>query len=346
MLTSKHYALNKILNLRKINIYFILFVFFPFFNYYVISGSSSGNPDQIQDQVGLEGPGNKINENQEPIEEQYGIFSCIYNPNIKNKDCFNNIIIFNQKKYQVNNFAKNKNGDILIQYNEYNNYDELNSSRIFYGLTKDGGYFFSNKSSYTREFNINIDEEIWENSDFLYFYKIQDSKSLFISIKNDINKKNQYLFSINAYNSMVELYDLNNDNNKYQIWSFNKFFNLDEDDYYFPLEYKLFELKEKSEYFIAFIPLLPIDENILDVSFIKRFRFKSFDSNAYEELSSINYEDYLNSNIIDIFLFEESNTLVTLTINKTLTERPIIIEDPPKKLRRILSKEEKYPEYP
>ena len=92
---------------------------------------------------------------------------------------------------------------------------------------------------------------------------------------------------------MVELYDLNNDNNKYQIWSFNKFFNLDEDDYYFPLEYKLFELKEKSEYIIAFIPLLSIDENILDVSFIKRFRFKSFDSNAYEELGSINYEDYI-----------------------------------------------------
>ena len=69
---------------------------------------------------------------------------------------------------------------------------------------------------------------------------MQDSKNLFISFKND--KKNQYLFSINSYNSMVELYDLNNDNNNYQVWNFNKFFNLNEDDYFYPFEFELFEL--------------------------------------------------------------------------------------------------------
>ena len=148
------------------------------------------------------------------------------------------------------------------------------------------------------EFNIKIEEEFLENSDFLNLYKIQDSKSLFVSIKN-INKKNQYLFSINSYDSMVELYDLNNNDNNYFVWSFNKFFNLDENDYYFPFEFELFELKDKSEYIIAFIPFSIVEEYILDVSFIKKFRFKSFDKDTYEELSSINYEDYFNCIIIN-----------------------------------------------
>ena len=36
------------------------------------------------------------------------------------------------------------------------------------------------------------------------------------------DKKNQYLFSINSFYSMVELYNL--DNNDYYIWNFNDFF--------------------------------------------------------------------------------------------------------------------------
>ena len=136
---------------------------------------------------------------------------------------------------------------------------------------------------------------------------MQDSKNLFISFKND--KKNQYLFSINSYNSMVELYDLNNDNNNYQVWNFNKFFNLNEDDYFYPFEFELFELKGKSEYIIAFTPMFIVDEEILDVSFLKRFYFKSLDKDAYEELSSINYKEYLNTKIINIFLLEDSKIL-------------------------------------
>ena len=42
---------------------------------------------------------------------------------LSNKYCFNNVSIFNQKKYQINNFAKNINEDFLIQFSEYSNYD-------------------------------------------------------------------------------------------------------------------------------------------------------------------------------------------------------------------------------
>ena len=45
-----------------------------------------------------------------------------------------------------------KNGDLVLEFSEDN---EISSSRLFYGLTKDGRYFFKNQSSYTYELNIN-----------------------------------------------------------------------------------------------------------------------------------------------------------------------------------------------
>ena len=61
---------------------------------------------------------------------------------LNNTNCFNNILKFDQKKYQLNNFAKNENDDIFIQFSEYKKDDKLSSSRLFYGLSKDGRYFF------------------------------------------------------------------------------------------------------------------------------------------------------------------------------------------------------------
>ena len=141
---------------------------------------------------------------------------CQFFSPLSNDQCFNNIMILDNKNYQANNFAKNKNGDSVVEFSEDN---EISSSRLFYGLTKDGRYFFKNQSSYTYELNI-------DNEDFLEYYNyygIYNSLNLFVSIKNDPNKGNQYLFSINSYYSTVELYNFNNDNNSHYIWSFNDF---------------------------------------------------------------------------------------------------------------------------
>ena len=53
-----------------------------------------------------------------------------------------NNVLYNNKKYQTNNFAINKNGDLILEITEFSKYNELTSSRLFYGLTKDGKYFF------------------------------------------------------------------------------------------------------------------------------------------------------------------------------------------------------------
>ena len=117
---------------------------------------------------------------------------------------------------------------------------------------------------------------------------------------------------------MVELYDLNNGNNNYLIWSFHKFFKIDPDDYLFHFDYELFEIKERAEYIIVFIPQIYIDNDILDVTFMKKFRFQSFDINAYEDRGSITYEDFLDTKILNVIFMDDSNTIVVLSINKNI----------------------------
>ena len=193
-----------------------------------------------------------------PQDDTSGI--CSEEPFLSNEQCFNNKIIFSHKNYQAHNFAMNKKGDLVIEFTEYKE-DELSSSRLFYGLTKEGRYFFSNETEYTYESNIDVDEfEFWDYGYYGYYdyYNLHNSKSLFVSIKNEPNKENQYLFTINTFNFMVELHNLTNDNNSYQVWNFNQFFDLDYGDYAFPYEYFLFELKKESAYIIVFIPKIDI----------------------------------------------------------------------------------------
>ena len=246
--------------------------------------------------------------------------SCLDEPYLSNEYCFNNNIFFDSKKYQINNFAKNENGDLMLQISEQTKYGIKSTSRLFYGLTNEGRYLFKNESSYSNEFKVNIDEDTFDDNDFYHINPIKDSKNLFVTIKNTPNKENKYLFSINSYNSMVELYDLNNDNNNYIIWSFHKFFNLNSDDYNFPFDYELFEIKDRNEYVIVFIPKIKIEEQILNANFMKKFRFQSFDVNAFEERSLATYNDYLDTKILNVFLMDDLNTLVVLYVNKTIYE--------------------------
>ena len=58
------------------------------------------------------------------------------------------------------------------------------TSFLFYGLSKNGRYCFSNESSYTQEKDIDIDEVI-DIAGYYNNYRIYDSKSLFVSIRND-----------------------------------------------------------------------------------------------------------------------------------------------------------------
>ena len=250
--------------------------------------------------------------NLEIINSATPMIDCKNYPSINNEKCFNNILIFDNKKYKSGNFVINNKGDLII---EFYGEDEVSTSRLFYGLTKDGRHLFSNKSSYTYELNIDIDEII-DFSEYYNYYKIYNTRNYFVSVKNDPNKNNQYLFSINLYDFMIELHNLNNENMSHYFWNFNDFFNLNEDDYMFPYEYELSKFKIDSTYIISFIPKFPVNEDIANLSFIKKFIFKSFNEDAYEEISSIKYTNYLNNRIISVILMDDFDFLATISCSQ------------------------------
>ena len=106
---------------------------------------------------------------------------------------------------------------------------------------------------------------------------------------------------------MMGLYDVSNTNNKYYYWNFNQFFNLNVDIYLSSCSYEIFELKKGLAYIIVFIPKDKINVNISRAIFIKKFGFKSFDQNAFDELDSITFEGFENKKILSVFLIDDDN---------------------------------------
>ena len=244
-------------------------------------------------------------------ELDYSISKCYKQiVSLEEEQCFNNYLTF--ENYQVNHFAKNKNGDFVVKFTEYRKNNEKSLSRIFFGLPNENGYFFSNGSS-TRKFKIDIDKKIYnENNNFAF----NSSKNLFVFIKDADNIKNKYLFSINSYNSLVELYDLNDKDIKYHIYNFNQFFNLNEGEYLSSFNYEIFGLTQESTYIIAFIPKKKVDLEMSSKTFIKKFKFKSFDDDTCEEVHSIDFTDFENKKILSVFLMDDKDIIVVLASNK------------------------------
>ena len=236
-----------------------------------------------------------------------------YKNSFSDKSCFNKYLTF--PNYQVNHFAKNDNGDFLLELTGYKEDNEISSSRMFYGLKEDGEPFLYDNSHDSKELNLDIDDNIADKN-----FALDVSKNLFVYING-----NQYLFCINAYNSMVELYDINSNDNNYFIWSFSQFFNLKEGEYPSSFSYEMFELKKKSSYIIVFIPKNRVDLDMSNAIFFKTFSFESFNEEAFKEISSVTFAGFENKIILNAFVMDDeyydSNIFVVLTCSEKIRRR-------------------------
>ena len=123
---------------------------------------------------------------------------CVNSQNGYNQPCMDNIIILDQAKYKVGNFAKNKNGDLIIEFYAE---DEMYSKRLFYGMTKDGRYYFPNNSPTYEITNIgNIGSARGR----------YESLNQLVVTQNDLNRENEFLFSTSSYESLTELHIMEN----------------------------------------------------------------------------------------------------------------------------------------
>ena len=210
---------------------------------------------------------------------------------LKNETYFDNIIKFDRGRYQVGNFATNKNGDLILELYENT---VTTSKRLFYGLTKEGNYLFYDEPFYTHE---NIVESNTNTQRVVDSNEKSNSFNLFVSIENK-----EYLLAFNSYKTWIEaeLYDLKNE---YHKWNFNDLFDYggDINDY----EFIMFELKNYLSYFMVCIPKSNKNNN----KFIKKFNFIS-NNKPYNEIKVKGFEEFLNNKIINVFFMDDFEILV------------------------------------
>ena len=150
---------------------------------------------------------------------------------INETDCFNDLIIIKQY-YKSGNFATNKKGDMIIEYS--NSGSTRTNQRLFYGIKKNGRYFFSGEKAY-REKEVNHpDPNININARY-------EARNIFVSLEDDKDKEKEYLFSTSSYDTLTELHDLEND--IYTSKGTIEYFNIRN---VFSFEYSLFGSQESN----------------------------------------------------------------------------------------------------
>lgn len=125
--------------------------------------------------------------------------SCSKNDKISNKECFNDVLIFNDIKWRAGHSAQNKNGLFILEFSN----DGETGDRLFYGLKRNGRYYFD--ESPTKEIVLKGKDSIIAR---------YESMNAFFALKDDINKNNEYFISISTYSCFMEMYDITTDNFK------------------------------------------------------------------------------------------------------------------------------------
>ena len=233
--------------------------------------------------------------------------SCTNGVKITDTSCFNNLIII-QNYYRAGQFATDKNGNMFIEYS--NDEDGKSEYRLFYGLKKDGRNYFANDNAHKI-----IQIETSESNKGRY-----ESRILFVSLEDDIDKNKQYLFSTSAYNTLTELHDI--EEGTYVVKGANSFWKIIG---LFSFQYSLIELKKDNKiiYFCAFtqhetdqIKVNGKWEDYSKTFSIKKFGFNSFNLENYDEINSLNNTNNFNDRIISSFLMEQAEILVVFYMKR------------------------------
>ncbi len=126
-------------------------------------------------------------------EEQFNSGECSKNNTIIKTQWLNNIISFNNYNMRYGNLAVNSNGDMILECSNH----EANGKRLFYGLKKNGNFYFKNgNEERIPSIFITINGN---NASYPIRY---ESSSIFVTINNT-----ECLLSISMSQGNAELYD-------------------------------------------------------------------------------------------------------------------------------------------
>ena len=220
--------------------------------------------------------------------------TCKSSATVTNKDCFTDIIKFDQNVYRAGHAVVTQDNELLIEYS----LDADSSTRLFYGLQSNGRNYFPDDSFVK---TINVDSH--ENVKCRY-----ESMNRLVRINSDTLKNKEYILSVSTYRAALELHDLSDFSNTvinsiryfgHQIFSF---------------EFPLLEAKDGDNYiyFCIFSHDLNYESNGLlygqEKGFhtsISKFSFSSFafDTSkvSTKEVEGIKYSD----RVITGFIIDE-----------------------------------------
>ena len=142
--------------------------------------------------------------------------SCKYNKSFLNTTCFNDKIEFHEN-FIFGKFETFKDGTLIIEYSQLSRSYNIYNKRLFYGLKKNGRYYFPDESPFKY-----LDAYNPLNNQPASRY---GSKNKIIYLSGDTNKEKEYLFSTSNSQSVTELHDLEGNISNYwdspSFWEIN-----------------------------------------------------------------------------------------------------------------------------
>ena len=234
---------------------------------------------------------------------------CSKDNAITNKACFNDVLTFNNKKYRAGHFVTYKNGDMIVEFSDDGGSTD-GFSRIFYGLKKNGRYYFPGESP-VKTFEAYNPLQNGHNYRF-------ESKNKIIYLSGDINKEKEYLFSTSSYTSVTELHDIERNLSNY--WDTSSFWEIVE---IFSYEIIILDLQEGNEIHYLCIFTQRETDIINGETYSKTFsirKFKFDDFNNYTIIGKVDNSNHYNSRVISAFIIYNWAVIVVSFLKKVEDE--------------------------
>ena len=248
------------------------------------------------------------------------ISSCTTADNFNENTCFNDIIVFDDKKYRAGHSLTNKDNTLIIMFSD----DNPGDSRLVYAIKENGRGYYANENkiklitltnlgTYSRhEGKINVDAT--------YIGRYESINEL-VYLSDDSNREKQYLFTISSFISLSTLHDV--ETGHYQKWKTTSFFDIDKDHYIFSYRFSLFEWAESKVYFCVYVQYENTNNEGKDysVSFtMSRFKFDR--STSGDDIAdgviekTVVCNDNFNNRIVSAFYFKQYNVIAVFFAKK------------------------------
>ena len=243
--------------------------------------------------------------------------------NLSTKSCYNDVIKFDHDKWRAGHACVTDNGDLIM---EFSLNPEESSKRLFYGLNKNGRYYFPGEPVYKQ-----IDNMVCQDCASDPNHKGRfESINLLVYLNGDTTRQKPYLFSMSSFHSLAELIDItDSDNFNYYAWNSLNFFSLTRP--IFSYIYSLYEIGNSGYYIAAFIESGGYNnkgEEYSNTVTLMKFHFNDFASSNYRTIDkSITLSDTFDGRAVSAFRLEDSELIVLLLVPSSTTYKAYFYDE-------------------